>query len=358
VSFFVSIGGYTAADYLKYASGNSASTTLSSGVSNSDTSASLIADTNFNAKSGEGMVVMSEGENVEEYAYATGKSGGALTIPLANRGLEGGSAQTHPSQATVKGIITAGMWNNVIDALSNVVSKVTGALDTTKVVTPTATQTLTNKTLTAPIIDVITNTENRANKLTRSVINDEATITLDLSLGNIFEFILGGNRILAFSNIPTIDATRIRYIGVRPIQDSTGSRTVTWPNTAVATITVTIATPGVVTLGKDIPTCTPITFTTTGALPTGVSAGTTYYWIRNDATTGWLATSIANAQAGTKVATSGTQSGVHSAQIQIRWSGGAAPTLSTGAYMRDSIVLAILDSTNGIIEGYVAGQGA
>jgi hypothetical protein len=146
-----------AADYLKYASGNSASTTASSGISNSDTSAPLTSDTAFSAKSGEGMVIISEGENVEEFAYATGKSGGALTIPLANRGLEGGSAQTHASGATVKGIITAGMWNNVIDALTNLVSKVTGALDTTKVVDLTTAQTLTTKRITKRVTAITSN---------------------------------------------------------------------------------------------------------------------------------------------------------------------------------------------------------
>lgn len=103
-----------AAPNFKKSQGNSSSTTLSSGVSNSDTSAPLTSDTNFD---GEGMVVLSEGENVEEFAYATAKAGGALTIPLANRGLEGGSAQTHTSGATVKGILTAGMWNDLIDTL-------------------------------------------------------------------------------------------------------------------------------------------------------------------------------------------------------------------------------------------------
>lgn len=139
----------TAADVLKYASGNGASTTLSSSITNSDTSAPLTSDTNFSAKSGEGMVIIDEGQSSEEYAYATTKSGAALTIPLANRGLEGGSAQSHPIQATVKGIISAGMWNAVIDALKNVVLKTTGALDTTKVVDLATSQALTNKDLTS-----------------------------------------------------------------------------------------------------------------------------------------------------------------------------------------------------------------
>ena len=122
-----------AADKLQYSAGNSASTTLSSGVTNSDTSLPLVSDTNFNAKTGEGMVIVDEGEATEEIAYATTKTGGALTVPLANRGLEGGSAQAHSLGATVKGTLTAGMWNNLIDAVTNVLLKTTGAVDTTKV---------------------------------------------------------------------------------------------------------------------------------------------------------------------------------------------------------------------------------
>lgn len=108
-----------AAPKLKYGIGNSASTTLSSGVSDSDTSFPLTSDTNFAAKSGEGMALIDEGEVTEELGYATGKSGASLTIPLANRGLEGGSAQGHSASATVKGILTVGMWNDMIDALVN-----------------------------------------------------------------------------------------------------------------------------------------------------------------------------------------------------------------------------------------------
>lgn len=141
-----------AADKLQYAIGNSASTTSSSSISNSDTTLPITSDTNFAAKSGEGLVLIDEGESSEELAYSTGKTGATLAIPLANRGLEGGSAQAHVSGATVKGILTAGMWNNVIDALTAVVLKTTGLIDTTKVVDLTTAQTLTTKTLTTPVI--------------------------------------------------------------------------------------------------------------------------------------------------------------------------------------------------------------
>jgi hypothetical protein len=141
------------ADKLKYAIGNSSSTTLSGSVANDATTMTITSDTNFAAKEGEGMVIVDEGTATEEFAYSTGKTGTTLTTPLANRGLEGGEAKAHDANATVKGIITATMWNDVIDSLANVVSKTTGALDTTKTVDLTTAQTLTNKTLTTPVIN-------------------------------------------------------------------------------------------------------------------------------------------------------------------------------------------------------------
>lgn len=136
--------------------GNAASTTLSSGVTNTDTSFPLTSDTAFLA--GGGLVIVDEGESTEELAYYTGKSGGALTVPLSNRGLEGGSAQGHAAGATVKAILSADMWNNVIETLANGFSATDGAVDTTKVVTPTtlasSTVTFTNKRITSRVQSV------------------------------------------------------------------------------------------------------------------------------------------------------------------------------------------------------------
>jgi len=139
-----------AVDFIQKAAGNSASTTLSSSVSNTDTSFPLTSDSAF--LSGGGFVLIDEGLATEELAYYTGKSGSALTIPLANRGLEGGSAQAHASGASVRGVISADMWNNLCEAILNLVVVTTGALDTTKVVDLTTAQTLTTKTLTSPKI--------------------------------------------------------------------------------------------------------------------------------------------------------------------------------------------------------------
>jgi hypothetical protein len=55
---------------------------------------------------------------------------------------------------------------------------------------------------------------------------DGATVTFDLSAGNIHTVTLGGNRTLAISN-----ETAGQVFVVKLIQDGTGSRTVTWFST-------------------------------------------------------------------------------------------------------------------------------
>lgn len=80
---------------------------------------------------------------------------------------------------------------------------------------------------------------------------------------------------------------------------------------ASATAAITIASPGVVTIsGHGLTTGKKIYFTTTGSLPTGLTAATTYYVIFVDANTFRVATTPFNALAGTAVNTSGSQSGV------------------------------------------------
>jgi microcystin-dependent protein len=82
----------------------------------------------------------------------------------------------------------------------------------------------------------------------------------------------------------------------------------------LGTVTITIAAPGVVSLtSHGMATGDAIYLTTTGALPTGLSVNTKYWVIKNDADSFWLATSLANALAATKITTSGSQSGTHTA---------------------------------------------
>ena len=82
---------------------------------------------------------------------------------------------------------------------------------------------------------------------------------------------------------------------------------------------VTIAAPGVVTSeAHGLILNDKVTLTTTGALPTGLSVDTFYFVIEGeysdeseDPDTFKLATSKANAEAGTAITTSGSQSGAH-----------------------------------------------
>ena len=92
----------------------------------------------------------------------------------------------------------------------------------------------------------------------------------------------------------------------------------------LTTVTITIASPAVITW-TGLPYAgfattgtnwtAPIVFSTTGALPTGITAGTTYWVIGNtlSGTTFEIATSVANALAGSAINTSGSQSGTQSA---------------------------------------------
>lgn len=88
---------------------------------------------------------------------------------------------------------------------------------------------------------------------------------------------------------------------------------VTVPNqTSVGTATITIASPAVITKSTHGLTLgTAVYFTTTGALPTGLLPDTIYY-VTNPTTNDFnLSTTYANAIAGTKINTSGSQSGTH-----------------------------------------------
>jgi hypothetical protein len=79
-------------------------------------------------------------------------------------------------------------------------------------------------------------------------------------------------------------------------------------NTLGGVVTLTIASPCVITLSVILAEGTGIKLTTTGSLPTGLTAGTTYYLRNVDGVTANLAATVA----GTAINTSGSQSGVHS----------------------------------------------
>jgi len=81
----------------------------------------------------------------------------------------------------------------------------------------------------------------------------------------------------------------------------------TTPYTTAQTVTITIASPGVFTVPTTaLPDGTTVVLSTTGALPTGLTAGTVYYVVG----TSGLTFRLALTKGGTAINTSGTQSGV------------------------------------------------
>ena len=112
---------------------------------------------------------------------------------------------------------------------------------------------------------------------------------------------------------------------------------VTNQTASAQTATITIATPAVITVTTAPANGTPVFFGTTGALPTGLTAGTVYYVINASSTTFNVAATVG----GSAIATSGTQSGTHTAtfyglyntafqvdgsSVTPKWQGGSAPT--------------------------------
>lgn len=86
--------------------------------------------------------------------------------------------------------------------------------------------------------------------------------------------------------------------------------------TVASTVTVTIASPGVFTLtGHGFSLGTVVYFSTTGALPTGLTAGNPYYVIAAGLTAN--AFEVSTAINGAAVNTTGTQSGTHTVTTQM-----------------------------------------
>lgn len=161
-------------------------------------------------------------------------------------------------------------------------------------------------------------------------LTDGATINIDLALGRKFRVkAMGGNRAFTISNIPTL--TGFMFL-LQIWQDGTGSRTVTSWFTGDSTFATTDVntTDNIITVGTDIPTGTPIKFSSTTTVPAGLTAGTKYYAIRQSATTIKVASSLANAQAGTAIDITDAGTGTHTCLRLIRWPGDTEPTLTTG----------------------------
>jgi hypothetical protein len=107
-------------------------------------------------------------------------------------------------------------------------------------------------------------------------------------------------------------------------------------NTLGGTVTLTIASPCVITLSNILAEGTAIQLATTGALPTGLTAGTTYYLINVDGATANLSATLA----GTAIDTSGTQSGTQSISELVD-----VPTLQNYIFVSDTSRFVMLFGT-------------
>ena len=105
------------------------------------------------------------------------------------------------------------------------------------------------------------------------------------------------------------------------------------------TVTITIATPAVITSNVTLPNNSAIQLGTTGALPTGLTAGTTYYVVNVSGTSFNLATT----QNGSPINTSGSQSGVQSISNLVD-----VPLFQNYIQVSDSSNFVIVFGTNAI----------
>lgn len=117
---------------------------------------------------------------------------------------------------------------------------------------------------------------------------------------------------------------------------STGTKTLVLP----ATCTMTIASPCVVTLsGHGLSANDMVVFTTTGALPTGITAGQVYYVISAGLTSS--AFEFSATEGGSAVNTSGSQSGTHTLTSEFVLS--EVSTIATYVLLLDLVNMALGD---------------
>ena len=118
--------------------------------------------------------------------------------------------------------ISATAWANTVGAAGNSYTNAVGTAGNnyaTVTFAPKLSPSINNPTLTG----TATINANIANQ----ILTDGATINWDVSLGSVATVTLGGNRTVANPTQPTVGQSGVIYL----VQDSTGSRTLSWANT-------------------------------------------------------------------------------------------------------------------------------
>ena len=157
-----------------------------------------------------------------------------------------------------------------------------------------------------------------------------ATTTVTVTTGTAHNLSVG-NTVEIDGTFTAFDGTTQTVVSVSQSVDSDVNDVFTFTTASAGTATVTIASPCVVTLtSHGFVAGDAIYFTTTGALPTGLTANTIYYVQNSETNTFNLNTTKSNAIANSstgRIDTSGTQSGTHTITTsQTASSGTVFPT--------------------------------
>jgi hypothetical protein len=195
------------------------------------------------------------------------------------------------------------------------------------------------------------NSGSTASNISMTVGSSTVTITDSGSNANVFSFV--------YFSVP-VSVGGVILNGAYPVASQISASQYTIAATSVAafstaqTVTMTIASPAVFTVTNAPQTGTAVVFSTTGSLPTGITAGVTYYVKNINATT----FNISAAPGGANINTSGTQSGTHTANFvpQTRYltSTNASSVVDvifpySNAAVNDNVVFSVTDTVGGII---------
>lgn len=172
---------------------------------------------------------------------------------------------------------------------------------------------------------------------TEQVLTSAVDIAWDLTKGNKAILVAGHNfRITIAKPSGAIDAVLI------VTQDGTGSRVmddiITRKDDSIATGDVDVGNDRI-TIDFDCPTGARIEFATTNTMPAGLSPAVVYWAIRVDGTHIMVASSKADAIAGTQIDITNQGVGTHTLYQLVKWPGGTLGVLETDAGGEDIVKL-------------------